>query len=88
MNTNNNFIEMLLNKSDEELTRLFSNENNLKFELDAYSYKKNGVTKEELCKLMIEEYRNSLKQLIEDDINHKQYTWSCLLYTSPSPRDS
>jgi hypothetical protein len=79
MNTQNNFIEMLLNKSDEELVRLFSNENNLKYELDNYSYKKNDITKDELCKLMIEEYRNSLHQLIDDDINHKQYTWSVLL---------
>ena len=75
------FVEDVRNEkcSDEELVRLFSNTNNLKYELDNYSYKKNGITKDELCKLMIEEYRNSLHQLIDDDINHKQYTWSVLI---------
>lgn len=78
MNEQSEHLQILQNKDDEELIRLFNNEINLKKEI-AIFVKASNISIYELNKLMIFEYRKTIAEFIETNANHKQYAWSVVI---------
>jgi hypothetical protein len=78
MNEQSEHLQVLQNKDDEELIRLFNNEINLKKEIGSF-VKASNISIDELNKLMIAEYRKTIAEFIETNANHKQYAWSVVI---------
>lgn len=52
---------------------------NLKSDIDAYSLDKSGISKDDLNKLMLAEYRKVIQEFIDENVNHKAYSWSVII---------
>ncbi len=72
MNKNEEYIEMLLSKSYEEIVNLLNNDEKLKVEIQNFTAKVNSFTVEILNELMVGEYKKRLKEQLDSDLNQQQ----------------
>ena len=72
MKTNNEYIEMLLSKSYEEIVNLLNNDEKLKVEIQNFTAKVNSFTVEILNELMVGEFKKRLEEKLDSDLNQQQ----------------
>lgn len=72
MKTNNEYIEMLLSKSYEEIVNLLNNDEKLKVEIQNFTAKVNSFTVEILNELMVGEFKKRLEEQLDSDLNQQQ----------------